>query len=117
MPALVWTNGRQMHARRMLKKFVQQGRRRVETGGVPSGVPSGARCAENGDVRLFQHPLLGFVRGGQGLVDFPDKTPFNFRDLFYAHAEDASTLGEFFEVSFDVEPGDVRRECMKGSTY
>ena len=23
---------------RMLKKFVQQGRRRVETGGVPSGV-------------------------------------------------------------------------------
>jgi hypothetical protein len=26
------------HSRRMLKKAVQQGRRRVETGGVPSGV-------------------------------------------------------------------------------
>jgi hypothetical protein len=25
------------HSRRMIKKFVQQGRRRVETGGVPSG--------------------------------------------------------------------------------
>jgi hypothetical protein len=26
------------HSRRMLKKFVQQGCKRVETGGVPSGV-------------------------------------------------------------------------------
>jgi len=32
----VSANRRQL--RRMLKKFVQQGRRRVETGGVPSGV-------------------------------------------------------------------------------
>jgi len=40
----------------MLKKFVQQGRRRVETGGVPSGVRWGFRWAENEAGRLFQHP-------------------------------------------------------------
>ena len=32
----VWSNRKT--SRRMLKKAVQQGRRRVETGGVPSGV-------------------------------------------------------------------------------
>ena len=37
--------------------------------------------------------LLGFVGGGQSLVDFPDEAPFNFRDFLRAHAEDASTLG------------------------
>jgi len=40
----------------MLKKFVQQGRRRVETRGVPSGVRWGFRWAENEAGRLFQHP-------------------------------------------------------------
>ena len=57
--------------------------------------------------------LLGLVGGGQSLVDFPDEAPFNFRDLFRAHAEDASTLGQFFEVSLDAEPGDIRRERVK----
>jgi len=43
-------------SRRMLKKAVQQGRRRVETGGVPSGVRWGFRWAENAAGGLFQHP-------------------------------------------------------------
>ena len=51
--------------------------------------------------------LLGFAEGGQGLVDFPDEAPFNFRDLLRAHAEDASTLRQFFEVGLDAEPGDI----------
>ena len=51
--------------------------------------------------------LLGFVGGGQGLVDFPEETPLNFRDLLRAHAEDAPSLGQFFKVGFDVESGDV----------
>jgi len=57
--------------------------------------------------------LLGFAGGGQGLVDFPDEAPFNFRDLLCAHAEDASTLGQFFEVGLNAETGDIRRERVK----
>ena len=61
----------------------------------------------------FFNILLGLAGGGQGLVDFPDEAPFNFRDFLRAHAEDASTLGQFFEVGLDAEPGDIRRERMK----
>ena len=57
--------------------------------------------------------LLGLAGGGQSLVDFPDEAPFNFRDLLRAHAEDASTLSQFFKVSLDAEPSDIRGERMK----
>ena len=57
--------------------------------------------------------LLGLAGGGHGLVDFPDEAPFNFRNLLCAHAEDASTLGQFFEVGLDAEPGDIRGESIK----
>jgi len=40
----------------MLKKAVQQGRRWVEAGGVPSGVRWGFRWAENDADGIFQHP-------------------------------------------------------------
>ena len=57
--------------------------------------------------------LLGLAGGGQCLVDFTDEAPFNFCDFLRAHAEDASTLRQFFEVGFDVEPGDIRGERLK----
>ena len=42
----------------MLKKTVQQGRRQVETGGVPSGTLR-LSMSENEAVGLFQHPASG----------------------------------------------------------
>ena len=42
---------------RLLKKTIQRGRRRVETGGVPSGVRCGFRRAENEVGGLFQQPV------------------------------------------------------------
>ncbi len=63
--------------------------------------------------KWFFRSLLGLAGGGQGLVDFPDEAPFNFCDLLCAHAEEASTLGQFFEVGLDAEPGDIRGERMK----
>jgi len=42
----------------MLKMAVQQGRRQVETGGVPSGVRWGFRWAENEVGGHFQHPVM-----------------------------------------------------------
>jgi len=42
----------------MLKKAVQQGRRRIETGGVPSGVRWGYWWTENEAGGLFQHPII-----------------------------------------------------------
>jgi len=126
----------------MLKKAVQRGRRRIETGGgtdrtswgrspiqwilangkTPPAIPPSEnlnRYVEDFDesrtmLADFFSILLGLVGRGQGLVDFPNETPFNFRDLLCAHAEDAATLGEFFEVGLDAEPGDVRRERVKG---
>jgi len=62
---------------------------------------------------FFSSLLLGFAGGGQRLVDLPNEAPFDFRDFLCAHAEDASTLGEFFEVGLDVEASDVRGERMK----
>ena len=51
--------------------------------------------------------LLGLAGGSQSLVDFPEETSLNFRDLLRAHAEDAPPLGQFFKVGFDIESGDV----------
>ena len=35
----------------------------------------------------------GFTGSGKGLVDFPEQTSFNFRNLLRAYAEDAPALG------------------------
>ena len=59
----------------------------------------------------LSHQVL--VGEAEGLVDFPDEAPFNFCDFLRAHAEDASTLSQFFEVGLDVEPGDIRGERLK----
>ena len=72
-----------------------------------------ARWGGAGEKSDFFSILLGLAGGGQGLVDFPDEAPFNFRDFLRAHAEDTSTLGQFFEVGLDAEPGDIRGERLK----
>jgi len=60
----------------MLKKAIQQGRRRVETGGVPSGVRWGFRWAENEVGGLFQHPDSPVaVRRGTRLSSRPCDIP------------------------------------------
>jgi hypothetical protein len=46
---------------------------------------SGAKSQKSGSAS-------GFIGGSEGLVDFPDEAPFDFRDLFGAYTEDASTL-------------------------
>ena len=51
-----------------------------------------ARRGWAGEKRDFFSILLCFAGRREGLVDFPDETPLNFRDFLCAHAEDAPTL-------------------------
>jgi hypothetical protein len=62
---------------------------------------------------MYESAASGFAGGGEGLVDFPNEAPFNFRDFLRAHAKDASTLGEFFKVGFDTQAGHIRGESLK----
>ena len=57
--------------------------------------------------------LLGFAGGGQGLIDFSDEAPFNFRNLLCAHAQNSSPLCQLLILGLDAESGDIRGEGMK----
>jgi hypothetical protein len=68
---------------------------------------------ESGMQRWKAGGASDFTGRGEGLVDFPEEAPLEFRDFLWAHAEYASPLGQLCKVGLDVELRDVRREALK----